>query len=124
MKKYRLKRFNEILKHEISDLMLKELKDPRIKGIITVTDVEVAQDAKSAKVYLSIFGVSDEEAKKVLDGFRSAEHFIKHKLLKNLRLRYAPDLIFIKDDSIERGSRIVDKLTKLKENNENGVDND
>jgi len=124
LKKYRLKRFNEILKHEISDLMLKELKDPRIKGIITVTDVEVAQDAKSAKVYLSIFGVSDEEAKKVLDGFRSAEHFIKHKLLKNLRLRYAPDLIFIKDDSIERGSRIVDKLTKLKENNENGVDND
>ncbi len=119
MKKYRLKRYNEILKHEISDLIFKELKDPRIKGMITVTEVDVAADAKSAKIYVSIFGVDEKESKKVMDGLKSAEYFIKHRLLKNLRLRYAPNLFFIKDESIERGVRIINKLTKLN-NNDNG----
>ncbi len=118
MKKYRLERLNETIKREISEIVFKEVKDPRIKGLVTFTEVDVSPDLRQAKVYVSIFGLSEEESKKVIAGLKSAESFIKYRVSKNLRLKYTPDLIFIKDDTIERGSRIVEKLEHLKKEEE------
>jgi len=118
LKKYRLERLNETIKREISEIVFKEVKDPRIKGLVTFTEVDVSPDLRQAKVYVSIFGLSEEESKKVIAGLKSAESFIKYRVSKNLRLKYTPDLIFIKDDTIERGSRIVEKLEHLKKEEE------
>ena len=110
---------NELLKREISNVIFREVKDPRLKGLININDVDVASDFKSAKVYVSIFGVDEEVAKTTFKGLISAVNFIKYKVSKHLRLKYTPDLKFILDTSIEKGFTIIEKLDKIKEELEN-----
>lgn len=113
MKKYRLDKMNELVKRELSDLILKDLKDPRIKGLITVTKVEIAPDLKTAKIFISIFGVNEEDKKKAFIGLNNSSSFLKYKLMKNLELKYTPELFFKEDDSLEKGFYIIEKLNKL-----------
>ena len=114
MKKYRKEKFNELLKRELSELIFKEVKDPRIKGFITVTEVEISKDLQNAKIYITIFNISEKEKAKCLEGLQSSNNFLKYRLSKNLRLRYTPDLEFIYDKSIDQGFKIIDKLDEIK----------
>lgn len=102
---YRIDRVSEDIKREIASIM-RELKDPRIQGMLTVVNVEVSSDASFAKVYVSAMeGI--ETAQLAVKGLTSATGFIRREVGKRLRLRKTPELKFIADDSIERGMGIA-----------------
>lgn len=113
-------RINGEVKKELSNLISREIKDPRIHPLTSVVDVEVAPDLKTAKVYVSVLG--DENAKnETYQGLKSAASFMRSQLAKNLNLRNTPELIFIMDNSIEYGiniSKLIDEVnSKLSSNN-------
>jgi ribosome-binding factor A len=96
--------------HEIvSGLLVKGLKDPRI-GFVTITGVKVSDDIRHATIFYTVMG-SDEVKKATFHGLNSAVGFIRKEVGKELRLRFAPELIFKYDESIEYGNRI-DRLLK------------
>ena len=93
------------MRRELSRLILEEVKDPRIAQLTTVTDVYVAPDLKTAKVYVSVYG--DEAVKKeTFAGLRNAAPFLRSMLAKNLNMRHTPQLFFTADDSLEYGMRM------------------
>ena len=108
MAKHRANRLAETLKEEISQLILVELKDPRI-GFVTVTSVDVANDLSHAKVYISVMG-SDEERKASLEGLNRAAGFVRTEIGKRIRLRHVPTIVFVNDPSIQNGAHIAKLL--------------
>lgn len=95
---------------------MRELKDPRISGMLTVVKVEVSNDLSYAKVYISAMeGI--ETAKSSIKGLDSAQGFIRKQLGTRLHLRKSPELKFIADDSIEKGMNLFEKIKEI--NNEN-----
>jgi ribosome-binding factor A len=110
----RSQRVSDLLREEIADIIIYRLKDPRI-GFITVTGVDVTDDIKIARVYVSVF--HDEERKTTLEILNAAKSFIRSELSKRLRMKFIPSIEFKLDTSIEYGNRI-EKL--LKESQEKG----
>ena len=105
-------RINGEVKKELSRLISQEVKDPRISPWTTVTEVEVAPDLKSAKVYISVLG-SEEEAAETKAGLKSAAPYLRSALAKTVNLRNTPELRFIMDQSIEysiRMSQMIDEV--------------
>ena len=100
----RSERVQELLLKEISTLIQKGLKDPRI-GFATVTTVELTNNLKHAKVYISVFGTESEQCD-TITGLSNASGFIRGSLGKNLNLRYIPVLEFILDETAKRVARI------------------
>ena len=107
----RAKRLAELIKKEISRIIREEVSDPRI-GFVSITQVDASPDLKSAKIYVSIFG-GDKDKKEAMFGLFSATGYIRNKLARLLSLRSAPEIRFIKDESIERGSRVLSIISKL-----------
>jgi len=114
MKKNSIKntRINMEVQKELSVLISRDIKDPRINPMTSVVHVEVAPDLKTAKVYISVLG--DEQSKKdTLAGLKSASSFIRGQLARNLHLRNTPELTFVLDNSIEYGvhmSKLIDEV--------------
>jgi ribosome-binding factor A len=110
---YKTDRVSEDIKREIA-AMIRELKDPRIQGMLTVVNVEVSSDASFAKVYVSAMeGI--ETAKTAVKGLTSATGYIRREIGKRLHLRKTPELKFIADDSIEKGmniTRLINSVVK------------
>jgi ribosome-binding factor A len=105
----RAERVGKLVRAEISALLLKGIKDPRI-GLATVTDVEMSPDLRQARVFVSIYG--DQAVKQeTLKGLNEATGFIRHQLGRHLSLRFVPALTFIFDPSIEEGAR-MDRLLR------------
>ena len=113
----RLVRINEQLREEIADLIRRELKDPRLAGLISVTAVEAAPDLATGKVFVSVMG-SEEDKKASLATLRHAAGFFRHELTERLRLRRVPELVFQLDQSIERGDHVLDLLRQLRHEQE------
>ncbi|RKO60911.1 ribosome-binding factor A [Caldibacillus debilis GB1] len=109
----RANRIAEQMKKELSDIIGRKLKDPRI-GFVTVTDVEVTGDLQIAKVFLSVFG-SEEDKENTLAGLAKAKGFIRSEIGRRIRLRKTPDLIFELDESLEYGNRIETLIKHIKE---------
>lgn len=96
----------------ISQIIMTEIKDPRLPLMTSVMDIDLAKDLKYAKVYVSVYG-SDTERKAALEALHSAEGFIRREVGKSMTIRYVPELTFIIDQSIERGaymSSLIDKV--------------
>lgn len=108
--RYRRLRVQDLLREEISLIIQRELHDPGL-GFITVVDVRVSEDLKSAKVYISIYG-SDEEQKHTLEALKRSKGYIKFLLGKRVTLRYIPELTFSLDDSLERVQRMEEIFKK------------
>ena len=109
---HRIQKVNELIRREISDLLQKEVKDPRLAEFLAVTEVCVSPDLRSARVFVSSIE-SVEERQKTLKALADASGFLRKELMKNLRLRRVPQLAFVWDDSIERGdrvSRLIDEV--------------
>ncbi len=116
-------RINQEVQRELSSLILHEVKDPRIAPMTSVSDVYVAPDLKTAKIYISVFG--DEDAKKdTIKGLRSAAPFLRSSLAKSLNLRNTPELQFILDDSIEYGVKMNHLIESLHISEEDGQENE
>ena len=109
MTKHRASRLAETLKVEISQMIREELKDPRI-GFVTVTNIDVAEDLGHAKVFVSVLG-DETHRKESLDGLNRAAGFVRREIGQRVRLRYAPEIVFKYDPSIEHGAHIA-KLLK------------
>jgi len=112
----RIERVNSLIRQEISDLLQRQVKDPRLGNFITVTDVATSPDLKYAKVFVSRIG-NAEEKQEVLNVLASASGFFRRELARRLKLRYTPELSFQWDDSIERGDhllQLIDEVTRRK----------
>lgn len=108
------------IKRALFDIMHNDVKDPRLSDMATVSRVNVTQDLKYAKVYISIFD-TDERKKSSLDALKNAEGFIRAKLNDKIKLRRIPVMEFILDDSIEYGvrmSKLIDEVNYGTEHNE------
>ncbi len=106
----RSQRVGDLLREEIADLVIHRLKDPRI-GFVTITGVDVTDDIKIAKVYVSI--LEDEDKKTTLEILNSAKSFIRSELSKRLRMKFIPSIEFRLDTSIEYGNRIEKLFKKI-----------
>jgi len=109
----RLDRVNQLIKEEISYLLQRELKDPRL-GFVTVTEVAVARDLRSGKVYVSVLG-SEAEWRASLEALQRARGFIRNWLAPRLRLRAVPELRFLPDRSMAHAAHIQAVLEQLRE---------
>jgi ribosome-binding factor A len=108
----RQEKVEELLKVEISDIVQKEMRDPRL-GFVTLTDVEVSPDLRHARVFVSVMG--DEEQQEVsLKTLDRASGFIRGELGKRVRMRVLPEVEFRIDISIERAARIFELLQQIK----------
>lgn len=105
-------RINQEVQKELSNLILFEVKDPRIAPMTSVSDVEVAPDLKSAKVFISVLGdASVKDA--TMKGLKNAASFLRSSLAKNLNLRNTPELRFILDESLEYGMHMNELIASL-----------
>ena len=110
---HRHERIGGEIRQEISAMLAGELKDPRLAGLATVTEVRVTPDLKRARVFVNVQG-TDEEQENALAGLVSAAGFIRHELSERLRMRRAPEISFALDNSEEYGSRIEELLRQAK----------
>jgi len=110
--KYHRERLGEALREEIETIVEGELGDPRI-GLASVTAVELAEDAKSARVMVAVEG-SDEEAQRSLEGLTAAAGFIRRQVGDRLKLRRAPELFFQLDRSEKDQARVEELLKRAK----------
>lgn len=112
----RLERVKQLLKAEISDILMRELKDPRL-GFVTVTDAEVSKDLRHAKIYVSIYGdeKQKEESLAVLEG---AASYIRGEFGRRAFLKIIPEITFKLDTSVEHGARIFELLQQAKPDDE------
>ncbi len=108
----RIARISEEIKKTVSELLLTDLKDPRISSMTSVTDVDVTNDLSYAKIFISVLG--DEKAKEeTLEGLNSAKGFVRKEISKNTKLRHTPRPIFLLDESIERGIELTQLIEKV-----------
>ena len=107
----RLEKLQELIKQEMSKMLLKELKDPRI-GFVTVTDVEMTGDLREAKIYVSVMG-GEEQVKNSLEGLNSALGFIRREIGQRIRLRFTPEISFALDTSLDYGDHIQKLLLQV-----------
>jgi len=109
----RIDRIEEQLRIELSEIIERELHDPRI-GLTTVTGVKVSPDLRHARVFVTVLGEADER-KKSLEGLRSAASFVRRSLSQRLHhMRRIPELTFDYDEAVEKGLRIETLLDQIK----------
>ncbi|BAU06889.1 ribosome-binding factor A [Fischerella major NIES-592] len=120
----RVSRVAELIKREVSQMLLNGIKDDRVgTGMVSVTDVDVSGDLQHAKIYVSIYGTEEAKAE-TMAGLKSATGYVRSELGARVRLRRTPEVVFIEDRSIERGSKVLSLLNQLElqrqpENGEN-----
>ena len=114
----RSERLAEVIRTETSDIIRRDLKDPRI-GFVSITDVEVTADLRHAKIFVSVLG-DDEAKRRSMAGLNRAKGHIRSELGARLVLRFVPEIHFHLDESIERGNRIVSLIREVTEGEPRG----
>ena len=109
---HRIERVNSLIRQEISELLQRQVKDPRLGNFVSVTAVSASPDLRSAKIFVSCLG-SEEKKQEILSALAAASGFFRKELGKRLRLRRIPELSFQWDDSIERGTHLLQLLDQL-----------
>lgn len=108
----RTSRLNSLLKEVISDIIRKEVRNPHVNELVTVTRVDVTKDLRHAKVYISVIG-SPEQKQETLHALQSAAGFIGVQSSKEVVMRYFPALSFKLDDSVDKHMRIEELLSEI-----------
>ena len=109
----RATRVGDLILREIADVILRRVKDPRLRGA-TLTGISLSNDMKYAKVYYSTIG-GEKAIVEVQAGLDSAKGFIKRQIGFRMELKYIPDIVFMHDTSLEKGQRMEKILQELKE---------
>ena len=109
---HRMERVNTQMQREISELILRELRDPRLDEFVSVTEVSASPDLRYAKVFVSSVGGEEKQAQ-ILAALASASGFLRSELAKKIRIRRMPELHFQWDNSIEKGDRILRLLDEV-----------
>lgn len=108
----RQEKLNELLREEVSYILRREFKDPRL-GFVTVTGVEVSPDMRHAKIFVSIMG-SEDEKKRNMAVLKNAESFTRQALSKRVKMKILPQIEFRLDTSVDHGVRIFELLEQVK----------
>ena len=117
MQSRRIDRIEEQLRIELSEILEREIQDPRI-GLATVTHVKISPDLRHARVFVTVLG-DDVQRKKTLEGLRSAASYVRHSLSKRLHhLKRVPELAFDYDEDLEKEMRIEELLEQIKHEEE------
>ncbi len=108
----RNERVRKTLMKEIADIIQKNIRDPRIASVVSITDIDISHDNSFAKVYFSVFA-SEEAKKQTIIALEENTSKIRYEVGKRIRLRLTPELKFIPDDSIERGTKVTELINKI-----------
>ena len=108
----RNERVRKQLIREISDIIFREIKDPNICGMVSITDVDVSSDNTAARVFYSVYG-TEEVKQRTSRALEKHVGQIRHEVGKRIRLRKTPSLLFILDDSLEHGARMTELINKI-----------
>lgn len=111
----RVERVASLIRREVSELLIGGIKDERVsQGMVSVTTVEVAGDLQHCKIFVSIFG-SDADRDQAMAGLRSASAYVKGELGRRLKMRRTPEVVFVLDRGIEKGTSVLGLLNRLEE---------
>jgi ribosome-binding factor A len=105
-----------LLKEQISDILRREIKDPRL-GFATVIDAEISADLRHAKVYVSIMG-TENQRKQSMEVLKHAQHFVRQEFGKRVRMKVLPDIQFVKDETVDKGMHMFELLEEIKRDEE------
>jgi len=109
---YRQGRLGEEIRKIISSLLLREIKDPRLSGIVSISAVDVTTDGSYATVYISVLGAT-EETESALAAFKSAKGLFRREIGRQVKLKHVPELLFKADDSMDYGRHISQIIENL-----------
>ncbi len=112
MAKLRVQRLNSLLKEVISEVVMRDVRDPRMAQFVTITGVEITSDLHNAKVHVSVIGTA-EQKKQTIEALQSAAGFIAIHASKKVVMRYFPSLVFKIDESVEKHIRIESLLSDI-----------
>jgi ribosome-binding factor A len=118
MSSTRAERLAELIKVEASDIIQRDLKDPRI-GFASITDVVVSPDLRHAKIFVSVLG-DDDAKRRTMEGLERARGHVRSALGARMAIRFVPDILFRLDESIERGTRVVALMREVAEEGSHG----
>ena len=110
----RADRVAEAIREETARFLAEGVKDPRVTAMVTVTGVDVTGDLRFAKIFVSVLG-SDEERGSTFEGLESVQGHLRSRLARSLRLRVAPEVRFVPDESVARAARIDTLLNQIRE---------
>jgi ribosome-binding factor A len=110
----RVQRLNSLLKQVISDVIRKEVKNPHLPQLITITHVAITKDLRHAKVFVSVIG-NEKEREEAMQALQSAAGFIGVHASKEVRMRYFPHLLFVFDDTVDKQIRIEEVIQQIEQ---------
>jgi ribosome-binding factor A len=111
----RVERLASLIRREISDLLSTGIRDARVhQGMVSITRVEVAGDLQHSKIFVSVYG-TEEQQRQALEGLKAATPYVRGELGRRLRLRRMPELIFLLDRGLERGTAVLGLLQRLEQ---------
>ena len=113
----RIRRINELLRQEMSRLIQVDLRDPRLRCVISITRVDTSPDLKTSKVYFSVLA-ADDKRDEVLQGLTAAAGYLRREMGDVLPLRYIPSLTFVPDDSLQLSEAISRAMNQMKPDEE------
>ena len=122
----RIDRINEQLRDELSTVLARQIKDPRLDGVISITRVESSSDLRSARVYISVLG-NQEQQKEALDGLQSAASFLRREIRNRINMKHTPFMTYLLDESIQDADHILRLINtvsaddSLEQNAKNGI---
>lgn len=118
----RQQKLKELLKEEISDIFLREFKDPRL-GFITIIDAEITPDLQHAKVFVSVMG-SDEVRAEQMAILKRSQHFVRQAFGKRVHMKTLPDIQFVLDTSVDKSVRLLELFEQVKHEGEKRSDDE
>lgn len=110
---HRQEKLGELIATELSDLLRTRVKDPRV-GFASITHVEVSGDLRHAKIFVSVMGTPEEQVE-TMKGLKHATGFLRHELASRIVLRYMPEIVFKLDNSIAEGSRVLELIHQIEQ---------
>ncbi len=112
----------DLIRKEVSDMLLRTVKDPRV-GFVTITKVKVTEDYRLARIQFSVPGSAEERERSII-GLNSARGYIRRELARRINLRYTPEILFEYDPSVEYAIHIEEVFQSLKEERQEPLDED
>ena len=116
----RADRVADQIRMEVADILMRKIKDPRVRSV-TVTDVELTNDLRLARVFVTALG-TDAEKREIFTGLAKASGFVRTELGRRVTLRYLPEIVFLEDVSGPRGDRVLQLLEELHDKDEGPIE--
>ena len=108
----RVARVNELIRSELSELLLRQIKDPRLGALVTITEVKVSPSLRHARVYVSVMTDPEGQAR-AMRALTSATGYFRRELKSRLRMHSIPELVFSQDNTLERGSELLALIDRV-----------